>query len=79
MSAAESAGFELLLTADQNLRYQKNLVGRHIAILLLTRTDWRVLRQHTDFVLAAVAATVPGRYVELPIPPLSVPAHCDNA
>ena len=29
--AAETDGFEVLLTADQNLRYQQNLIGRHIA------------------------------------------------
>jgi hypothetical protein len=70
LSVAEAYGFELLLTADQNLRYQQNLVGRHIAILVLMRTDWRLLRQHTEFIVAAVAASVPGGYVEIPIPPL---------
>jgi hypothetical protein len=79
LSAAEAEGFELLLTADQNLRYQQNLGSRHVAVLALMRTDWRLLRQQTDFVVAAVAASVPGSYVELPIPPLSVPAHRDNA
>jgi hypothetical protein len=28
LDAAEAAGFELLLTADKNLRYQENLMGR---------------------------------------------------
>ena len=36
LSAAEAAGFELLVTTDQNLRYQQNLATRKIAIFVLT-------------------------------------------
>lgn len=35
LTAAEGAGFELLLTADKNLRYQQNFTGRKISILVL--------------------------------------------
>lgn len=35
LSLAERAGFHVLLTVDQGLRYQQNLSGRVIAILLL--------------------------------------------
>ena len=34
--AAEKAGFDLLLSTDQGIRYQQNLIGRKIAILVLT-------------------------------------------
>ena len=30
LSAAEEAGFDLLITADQEMRYQQNLSGRHL-------------------------------------------------
>jgi hypothetical protein len=40
---------------------------------------FELLREHSDLVVAAVATSVPGSYVELSIPPLSVPAHRDNA
>jgi hypothetical protein len=33
LSAAERDGFDVMLTADTNLRYQQNLVGRHIGIV----------------------------------------------
>ena len=79
LSAAEAGGFQLLLTADQNLRYQQNLAGRHIAILVMMSTDWRLVRQYTEYVAAAVATSVPGSYVELPFPPLALPVHRDNA
>jgi hypothetical protein len=33
LAIAESAGFEILITCDQNLEYQQNLSGRKIAVL----------------------------------------------
>ena len=35
LKVAEAAGFELLLTTDKGIRYQQNLKGRKIAIVVL--------------------------------------------
>jgi hypothetical protein len=35
LTAAEDAGFEVLITSDKNLRYQQNLASRRIAIIEL--------------------------------------------
>lgn len=35
LTRAEDAGFDLLLTVDQNLRYQQNLSGRAIVVVVL--------------------------------------------
>src|SRR5216684_1901189 len=35
------AKFDLVITSDQNIRYQQNLAGRHIAILELSTNDLR--------------------------------------
>jgi hypothetical protein len=35
LKRAEEAGYELLLTSDKNMRYQQNLSGRKIAIVVL--------------------------------------------
>jgi len=32
--------FEVFVTTDQNLRYQQNLGGRQLAILVLPTTNW---------------------------------------
>jgi hypothetical protein len=40
LAAAEQAGIELLITTDQNLRYQQNLTGRSISIVVLMSTSW---------------------------------------
>jgi hypothetical protein len=38
LQAAEGAQFELFFTTDQRIRYQQNLAGRKIAIVVLTGT-----------------------------------------
>ncbi|MGA3035689.1 MAG: hypothetical protein ABSD70_20585 [Terracidiphilus sp.] len=35
LSLAQDAGFDLFLTMDKGLRYQQNLAGRQIAILII--------------------------------------------
>jgi len=35
LAEAETAGFEVLVTTDKNIRYQQNLTGRKIAIVVL--------------------------------------------
>jgi hypothetical protein len=69
LGAAETGRFEAIITTDQNLRYQQNLPVRRLAVLVLLTTDWRLIRQHTDYVARAVSLLAPGDYVELPFPP----------
>jgi hypothetical protein len=68
LTAAEQAGFELLLTTDKNIRYQQNLTGRTIAIVVLGTAQWPVLRLHVQRVAAMVNAVTPGSYTEVEIP-----------
>ena|SRR5947208_218730 len=42
LQAAEKAGFEVLLTTDKNIRYQQNLTGRKIAIVVLANPRWPI-------------------------------------
>jgi hypothetical protein len=68
LTIAEAAGFELLLTTDKNIRYQQNLKGRKIAIVVLGNSAWRTVRKHLDRVVAAVNAATPGSFAEVDIP-----------
>ena len=68
LTEAERAGFEVLLTADKNMRYQQNLLGRRIALVVLSTPRWPVLRLHVERVAAAVNAATPGSYTEVEIP-----------
>jgi predicted nuclease of predicted toxin-antitoxin system len=57
--------FDVLVTTDQNLRYQQNLTGRRLAILVLPTTNWLEIEEHSDEVVVAVTAIRPGEYREL--------------
>ena len=59
---AETAGIEVLVTSDQNLKYQQNLSGRSIAIVLLTRQKWAIIKLHLQEVQAAVDRAIPGSF-----------------
>jgi hypothetical protein len=57
--------FEVFLTADQQLKYQQNLKGRKLAILVLSTNRWpRVIAKITE-IRAAIQSLRPGDYVEL--------------
>jgi len=68
LDMAEASGFELLLTTDQNIRYQQNLAGRKIAIVVLRKGRWRLIRPMLPQIAAAVNAATPGTYTEVEIP-----------
>jgi hypothetical protein len=69
LSAAEEAGFELLLTTDRRIRHQQDLRVCRIALVVLTgSTKWSRVRQHADRIAAVVAVTMPGSYTEVAIP-----------
>src|SRR5271167_4610637 len=68
LTAAENAGFDLLLTTDKNMQYQQNLAGRKIAVVILSRQQWPELRPHVQLVIDAVALAKPGSFNEVEIP-----------
>lgn len=68
LNQAEAAGFEVFVTADKNLSYQQNLAGRKIAIVVLGKGRWSLIRPHVARVVAAVNAAAPGSFREVEIP-----------
>jgi hypothetical protein len=68
LQAAEEAGFDVLLTTDKNIRYQQNLEGRSMAIVVLGNPQRPAVHRHMDRVVAAVNAATPGSYTEVEIP-----------
>ena len=69
LAAAEQAGFELLVTTDRRIRYQQNLSGRRIAIVVLAgSTKWSRIRLQVQEISIAVDAASPASYSEVPIP-----------
>jgi hypothetical protein len=68
LSAAEEGGFDVLLTTDKNMRHQQNLLGRRIAIVVLGKGLWPLIKPHVEKVVAAVNDATPGSYTEVDIP-----------
>ena len=65
---AELNGFEVLVTTDQNLKYQQNLSSRVIAIVVLTSTSWpRIQKVMTEIALEVDKSKSNG-YVEITVP-----------
>ena len=65
LAAAEKQGFNLLITTDQNLRYQQNLTERKIGVVVLMTTSWPRIRQNVHLVVAGVRNLSPGGYLEV--------------
>ena len=68
ISAAESEGFDLLITTDKGIRHQQNWSERRLALLVVSTNDWHRLRRAKERVLAAVDAMPPAGYLVLEIP-----------
>ena len=68
LQAAENAGFDVMITTDQNLQYQQKLSERRIAIVVLNTTSWPRIRAATEGIARAVARCATERFVEIRIP-----------
>ena len=68
LTAAEAAGFDVLVTTDKNIRYQQNLDGRRIAIVALGNGRSSVIRLHVARVVASVDEATPGSFAEVEMP-----------
>lgn len=64
LRAAEAA-FDLLVTTDQNLRYQQNFKERRLAILVLPTTSWPRIQASLALVVETVNGMKLGEFQEL--------------
>ena len=67
LAAATEAGFEVLVTTDQNLRYQQNLKDRRIAVVVLMTASWPRISKQADKVAAAIEGAGSGDYIEIEV------------
>ena len=65
---AEAEGFDVLVTTDQNLRYQQNLLARRIGVLVLLTTNWPRIKKVAALVVEAIDNSYPGSYEEIDFP-----------
>ena len=67
LDAAESEGYDLLITTDQNMRHQQNLAGRRLAVIVLLSGAWPYARSRIEEIRDAVAKAQPGELREVHI------------
>jgi len=67
LDAAEQAGFDLLLTCDQNVRYQQNFASRKLALVILSSNHWPTLRRIAARIATAVDFVQPGNIVRVDV------------
>jgi predicted nuclease of predicted toxin-antitoxin system len=68
IAVAEQAGFEVMVTADKNIRYQQNLETRKIALVVLENSQWPMVKLVAEKIAVAVNAAQPGSHVEVDVP-----------
>ena len=64
---AEEEGYEVIVTTDQNMRYQQNLSDRRLAIVVLMATAWPRVQQRTNEIRTAIEEVGQGQVREVPI------------
>jgi len=63
LALADEAGFEILVTTDQNLLHQQDLSARKMAVFVLGRGNWPEIKPHAPQIAAEINAVKrPGVY-----------------
>lgn len=75
--AARQYGFDVMITADQNIEHQQNLTGDPLAFVVLTTTHWPTIRENASLILAQLNQIAAGSFmrVDLPRPQLRRRPH----
>ncbi len=62
LGIAEAQGIDVFVTGDQTLRYEQNLDGRQVAIVVLSTVEFPILRDNISVILAAIERAEPGSF-----------------
>ncbi len=65
LDSAEDAGYDVLITPDQSIPYQQNLVGRHLSILVLGSNRWPIVRPKVAEIRSAIEAIGTSELIEV--------------
>src|SRR5579863_9808802 len=63
VTAAEEAGFHVLLTADQGLNYQQSLKDHRLSIVVLSTNRSAVVLKNSARIVLAIDAVQPGCFL----------------
>jgi hypothetical protein len=72
LDAAETAGFDVFVTTDRNIQHQQNLTNRRIAIVVLGKARWRLIKLRLPEIATVIDAATPGSFTEIELPAMEV-------
>ena len=72
LTSPSISGFELLVTSDQNIRYQQNLAGRKIGLVVRGSNIWPVVR--TSGAAISAELSTPHKPGSLPLHKMPLPS-----
>ena len=67
LQEAEQAGFDVLVTCDQNVGYQQNFTDRKLAVVILSTNHWPSLRPQSARIATAIDFVQRGQVVRIEI------------
>ena len=67
LDRAEEAGFEVLITTDQGIRYQQDMSNRRVAVVVLMNTAWPRISRRAEAIRNALEGIQPGELKEIQI------------
>jgi hypothetical protein len=59
LNAAESAGFDVLLSGDKTMRHEQNMTGRRIAVIYMSDNHWPIVKDHLTAIRYAIDNALP--------------------
>ena len=62
LRAAELSGFDVLVTWDQTLAYEQNLIGKRLAVVALTAIQLPLIKEHLPEIVAAISNATHGSF-----------------
>jgi predicted nuclease of predicted toxin-antitoxin system len=70
LEAACQANFEVFITPDKNLSSHHDLSQHKLAVVVLNKSRWKLVRLVLGDIEAALISARPGRYVAIDVPEL---------
>lgn len=67
LEAAETAGFDVLVTGDQSMPFEQNVSARRLAIVTLSAIEWPIIKNHLAKIAAAIDEAEPGQITRVDI------------
>ena len=64
---AEEEGYQVIVTTDQNMRFQQNLADLKLAVVVLLAPAWPRVQLRTEEIRSAITQSSPGEVTEVPI------------